>query len=217
MPKIGNKVEMKPSLQVDAALENMTEAQKRSLALKILEDTSPQVMEAVKLAEQERDMQAKLDMAQKDEEERQRNEKHFWIEIQRRGPEDSETHVFVGAGGVSYWIQKDVPVPVPTSVLHVLDNATIYSHVPITDEALGVKYVKKVKFKRYPYSRLGEATKQEVSKFRSEQDEARKQAEDVTIGQEMAKSQLVRESATKQFEEAPFIPAYLQGESESVV
>ena len=209
MPKIG----MQSKLSTEAAVDRLTYAQKRSLALKLLEETDPQVMDAVHLAEQERDTQAKLDMAQKDEEKRQQAEKHYWIEINRRGPDDTESHVFVGAGGVSYWIQKDVPVPVPTSVLNVLDMAIITGHVPVTDEALGVKFVKKIKFKRYPYSRLAEATPDEILKFRAEQDELRKAADDTSIGQEMAKAQLVRESLIHQ-DEAPFIPAYLQGETE---
>ena len=207
---------MKPSLGTEAALDKLTDAQKRSLALKLLEQTDPQVLEAVHIAEQERDMQTKLDMAQHDEEKRQRNERHFWIEIPRRGPDDSETHVFVGAGGVSYWIQKDVPVPVPKSVLDVLDMAVITGHVPVTDEALGVKFIKKMKFKRFPYSRLSEATPEEVNKFREEQDEIRKSADDTSIGQEMAKAQLQRESLLHQ-DEAPFIPAYLQGETSEKV
>lgn len=207
MPKIG----MQSNLSTEAAVDRLTDAQKRSLALKLLEETDPQVMDAVHLAEQERDSQAKLDMAQKDEEKRQREEKHYWIEIPRRGPDDTETHVFVGAGGVSYWIQKDVPVPVPQSVLNVLDMAVVIGHVPVTDEALGVKFVKKIKFKRFPYSRLGEATADEVTKFRAEQDELRKAADDTSIGQEMARAQLIRESIVHQ-EEAPFVPAYLQGE-----
>ncbi len=209
MPKIG----MQTRISTEAAVDQMTDSQKRSLALKLLEQTDPQVLDAVHLAEQERDTQAKLDMAQHDEERRQRAEKHYWIEIARRGPEDSESHVFVGAGGVSYWIQKDVPVPVPKSVLDVLDMAVIIGHVPVTDEALGVKFVKKIKFKRYPYSRLSEATPEEITKFRAEQDEIRKSADDTTIGQEMAKAQLQRESLLHH-EEAPFIPAYLQGETE---
>lgn len=213
MPRIGKQVGISADLKMDAALESLTDTQKRAYALKMLEETDPQAMHALKTAEQERDMNVKLDMAQHDEEERQRNEKHYWIQIEQRGPEDTEGNVFVGASGVSYWIQKNVPVPVPLSVLHVLDNATIFSHVPISDEALGVKYIKKVKFKRYPYSRLGEATKEEVKKFRDEQDQARKAAEDITIGQETAKSMLVRDSMTH-VEEAPFIPAYLQGEVE---
>src|SRR5678816_1021739 len=147
------KIEIKGKLTTEAAVDQLTDAQKRSLALKLLEQTDPQVLDAVHLAEQERDTQAKLDMAQHDEEKRQRNEKHYWIEINRRGPDDSESHVFVGAGGVSYWIQKDVPVPVPKSVLDVLDAAVIVGHVPVTDEALGVKFIKKIRFKRYPYSR----------------------------------------------------------------
>ena len=212
MPKIG----MQTKLSTEAAVDRLTDAQKRSLALKLLEETDPQVMDAVHLAEQERDTQAKLDMAQKDEEQRQRSEKHYWIEINRRGPEDTETHVFVGAGGVSYWIQKDVPVPVPKSVLDVLDMAVVIGHVPVTDEALGVKFVKKIKFKRYPYSRLSEATEDEIVKFRAEQDEIRKAADDTSIGQEMAKAQLQRESLLHH-EEAPFIPAYLQGEVEKPV
>jgi len=211
------KIEMKPSLGTEAALDKLTDAQKRSLALKLLEQTDPQVLEAVHIAEQERDMQTKLDMAQHDEEKRQRNEKHIWIEIPRRGPDDSETHVFVGAGGVSYWIQKDVPVPVPKSVLDVLDMAVITGHVPVTDEALGVKFIKKMKFKRFPYSRLSEATAEEVAKFREEQDEIRKAADDTSIGQEMAKAQLQRESLLHQQDDAPFIPAYLQGETSEKV
>ncbi len=209
MPKIG----MQSQVTTEAAIGRLTDAQKRSLALKLLEETDPQVADAVHLAEQERDTQQKLDMAQHDEEKRQRGEKHYWIEINRRGPEDSESHVFVGASGVSYWIQKDVPVPVPKSVLDVLDAAVITGHVPVTDEALGVKFVKKIKFKRYPYSRLSEASSEEIDKFRSEQDEIRKSADDTSIGQEMAKAQLQRESLLHQ-EEAPFIPAYLQGETE---
>jgi len=213
MPKIG----MQTKLTAEAALDGLTDAQKRSLALKLLEETGDkQVIDEIHLAEQERDTQAKLDMAQKDEEARQRQERHWWIEIPRRGPEDTETHVFVGAGGVSYWIQKDVPVPVPKSVLDVLDMATIIGHVPVTDEALGVKFVKKIKFKRYPYSRLSEATPDELVRFRAEQDEIRKAADDTSIGQEMAKAQLQRESLVH-MEEAPFIPAYLQGEVEKPV
>jgi len=211
------KIEMKPNLSTEAALDKLTDAQKRSLALKLLEQTDPQVLDAVHIAEQERDMQVKLDMAQHDEEKRQRNEKHFWIEIPRRGPDDSETHVFVGAGGVSYWIQKDVPVPVPKSVLDVLDMAVITGHVPVTDEALGVKFIKKMKFKRFPYSRLSEATPEEVTKFREEQDEIRKAADDTSIGQEMAKAQLQRESLLHQQDDTPFVPAYLQGESSEKV
>ena len=214
MPRIGKQVGLQSDLKADAVLNSLTDAQKRAYALKLLEDTDPQALEALKTAEQERDMNVKLEMAQKDEEDRQRNEKHYWIQIEQRGPEDTEQNVFVGASGVSYWIQKNVPVPVPISVLHVLDNATIVSHVPITDEALGVKYVKRVKFKRYPYSRLGEATTEEVKKFRDEQDQAKKAAEDITIGQELAKSQLVRDSINSHLDEAPFIPAYLQGEVE---
>ena len=212
MPKIG----MQHKVTTEAALEHLTDAQKRSLALKLLEETDPQVADAVHLAEQERDTQAKLDMAQHDEEKRQRNEKHYWIEINRRGPEDSESHVFVGAGGVSYWIQKDVPVPVPKSVLDVLDMAVITGHVPVTDEGLGVKFIKKIKFKRYPYSRLSEATEEEITKFRAEQDDLRKAADDTAIGQEMAKAQLQRESLLHH-DDAPFIPAYLQGEVEKPV
>lgn len=212
MPKIG----MESKVTTEAAIGRLTDAQKRSLALKLLEETDPQVADAVHLAEQERDTQAKLDMAQHDEEQRQRKEKHYWIEINRRGPDDSETHVFVGAGGVSYWIQKDVPVPVPKSVLDVLDMAVITGHVPVTDESLGVKFVKKIKFKRYPYSRLSEATEDEITKFRAEQDDIRKAADDTSIGQEMAKAQLQRESLLHQ-EEAPFIPAYLRGEEEKPV
>jgi len=207
------KVEIKSKLTTEAAMANLTDAEKRSLALKLLEETDPQVADAVHLAEQERDTQAKLDMAQHDEEKRQRNEKHYWIEINRRGPDDSESHVFVGAGGVSYWIQKDVPVPVPKSVLDVLDMAVITGHVPVTDEGLGVKFIKKIKFKRYPYSRLSEATEEEITKFRAEQDDLRKAADDTAIGQEMAKAQLQRESLLHH-DDVPFIPAYLQGEVE---
>jgi len=210
------KVEIKSKLTTEAAMANLTDAEKRSLALKLLEETDPQVADAVHLAEQERDTQAKLDMAQHDEEKRQRNEKHYWIEINRRGPEDAESHVFVGAGGVSYWIQKDVPVPVPKSVLDVLDMAVITGHVPVTDEGLGVKFIKKIKFKRYPYSRLSEATDDEITKFRAEQDDLRKAADDTAIGQEMAKAQLQRESLLHH-DDAPFIPAYLQGEVEKPV
>jgi len=210
------KIEMKGKLTTEAAMANLTDAEKRSLALKLLGETDPQVADAVHLAEQERDTQAKLDMAQHDEEKRQRNEKHYWIEINRRGPEDSESHVFVGAGGVSYWIQKDVPVPVPKSVLDVLDMAVITGHVPVTDEGLGVKFIKKIKFKRYPYSRLSEATPDEITKFRAEQDDLRRAADDTSIGQEMAKAQLQRESLLHQ-DDAPFIPAYLQGETSEKV
>jgi hypothetical protein len=204
---------MQTRLSATAAVDQMSDSEKRSLALKLLEETDPQVLDAVHLAEQERDTQAKLDMSQHDEEKRQRAEKHWWIEINRRGAEDTESHVFVGAGGVSYWIQKDVPVPVPKSVLDVLDMAVVTGHVPVTDEALGVKFVKKVKFKRYPYSRLSEATSEEVAKFRAEQDDIRKSADDTAIGQEMAKAQLQRESLL-QHEDAPYIPAYLQGGEE---
>jgi len=211
------KIEVKPNLSTEAALNKLTDAQKRSLALELLKQTDPQVLDAVRIAEQERDMQTKLDMAQHDEEKRQRNERHFWIEIPRRGPDDSETHVFVGAGGVSYWIQKDVPVPVPKSVLDVLDMAVVTGHVPVTDEALGVKFIKKMKFKRFPYSRLSEATPEEITKFREEQDEIRKAADDTSIGQEMAKAQLQRESLLHQQDDAPFIPAYLQGETSEKV
>jgi len=211
------KIEVKPNLSTEAALDKLTDAQKRSLALELLKQTDPQVLDAVRIAEQERDMQTKLDMAQHDEEKRQRNERHFWIEIPRRGPDDSETHVFVGAGGVSYWIQKDVPVPVPKSVLDVLDMAVVTGHVPVTDEALGVKFIKKMKFKRFPYSRLSEATPEEITKFREEQDEIRKAADDTSIGQEMAKAQLQRESLLHQQDDAPFIPAYLQGETSEKV
>jgi hypothetical protein len=210
------KIEIKGKLTTEAAMANLTDSEKRSLALKLLEETDPQVADAVHLAEQERDTQAKLDMAQHDEEKRQRAEKHYWIEINRRGVDDSESHVFVGAGGVSYWIQKDVAVPVPKSVLDVLDNAIIIGHVPVTDEGLGVKFIKKVKVKRYPYSRLGEATPDEITKFRAEQDDIRKAADDTSIGQEMAKAQLQRESLLHQ-DDAPFIPAYLQGETEKPV
>jgi len=211
------KIEVKPNLSTEAALDKLTDAQKRSLALELLKQTDPQVLDAVRIAEQERDMQTKLDMAQHDEEKRQRNERHYWIEIPRRGPDDSETHVFVGAGGVSYWIQKDVPVPVPKSVLDVLDMAVVTGHVPVTDEALGVKFIKKMKFKRFPYSRLSEATPEEITKFREEQDEIRKAADDTSIGQEMAKAQLQRESLLHQQDDAPFIPAYLQGETSEKV
>ena len=189
--------------------------EKRALALKLLGETDTDAVEAIRLAEQERDTQTKLDMAQQDEEKKQRSEKHYWIEIPRRSPEDTEPDVFVGAAGVSYIIQKDVPVPVPQSVLNVLDNAVIYSHVPIVDEARGVKYVKKVKYKRYPYSRLSDATPEEVAQFRAKAEEIRKANDDISIGQEMAKVQLIQESMAGQ--EEPFIPAYLREQEESPV
>jgi len=189
--------------------------EKRALALKLLGETDTDAVEAIRLAEQERDTQTKLDMAQQDEEKKQRSEKHYWIEIPRRSPEDTEPDVFVGAAGVSYIIQKDVPVAVPQSVLNVLDNAVIYSHVPIVDEARGVKYVKKVKYKRYPYSRLSDATPEEVAQFRAKAEEIRKANDDISIGQEMAKVQLIQESMAGQ--EEPFIPAYLREQEESPV
>lgn len=189
-------------------LANLTPEQKRALAIKLLGETDPDLHDAVKLAEQEKETQVKIDNSLRDEATKQRNEPHFWIEINRMGPDDSEPEVFVGAAGVSYNIQKDVMVPVPQSVLDVLENAVVISHVPIVDENLGVKYAKKVRFKRRPYSRIGPASKEEVANWHAEQDNKRQIAEGITIGQEVARATLVQEAILNQ--EEPFVPAYLK-------
>lgn len=198
----------RPPLNRTSLIDEMTAAQKRALALKLLGETDPDVLDAVKLAEQERDTQSKIDNSLKDEETKQRNEPHYWIEVNRMGPDDSETHVFVGAAGVSYLLQKDVMVPVPKSVLDVLDNAVIMGFVPIIDEQLGVKFLKPIRYKRYPYSRLSEATREEVNNYRVEQEGKRRAAEDMVMGQEMSRARLTQDSIANQ--ETPFVPAYLK-------
>ena len=198
--------------ETESIIDNLRPEQKRAFALKLLQETDPDVIEAVHLAEQEKETQHKIDMSLKDEETRQRNEKHYWIEVNRMGPDDSETHVFVGAAGVSYQLQKDVAVPVPKSVLDVLDNAIITGFVPIIDEGLGVKFLKPIKYKRYPYSRLGEATPEEVENFRADQENKRRASEDMVLGQEMARARLTEDSIAHQ--EVPFVPAYLKPEAQ---
>lgn len=198
----------RPPMQRPTVIDEMTPAQKRALALKLLGETDPDVLDAVRLAEQEKETQVKIDNSLRDEESKQRNEPHYWIEVNRMGPDDSETHVFIGAAGVSYQLQKDVMVPVPKSVLDVLDNAVITGFVPIIDEQLGVKFLKPIRYKRYPYSRLSEATREEVENFRAEQESKRRAAEDMVMGQEMARARLTQDSIASQ--EAPFVPAYLK-------
>ena len=62
----------------------------------------------------------------------------------------------------------------PRCVIDVLNNAVIEGFVPIVDEVRGIKWLKPVKYKRFPFSILGPASPKEVEDFRKEQ--ARKQA-----------------------------------------
>src|SRR5262245_18436717 len=122
-------------------VECLSPEEKRALALKLLGGTDAD--EELRKAEQEKQSQVRLEQVEKDWLSKLRKEPHFWIEINRRAPDDGETHVFVGCAGVPYWIQKDVKVPVPQSVLNIPDNAVITGHVPIIDESLQVTWIKK--------------------------------------------------------------------------
>lgn len=187
----------------------MTPEEKRALALKYLEETDPDVFEAVNQAQQEKESQGKVDDAMRDEAERQRNEPHFWLELHRVNPEEPDTQFF-GCAGVSYLLQRGVRVPVPESLLKVLDNAEVGGFVPIVDEVLGVKYLRPVKFRRFSISMYGPATKEEVEKFRAECDRKRLAAEGQIPSQEMARARLTGQSINNSPEQEPFVPAYLQ-------
>jgi hypothetical protein len=188
--------------------KKQTPAEKRAKLLARLKEVDPEMAELVQQAEAEKVNAKEIDKAIQSESNKQRNEKHFWIEINRLGPEDHEAEAFVGAAGVSYVLKKGARVPVPGSVLDVLRNAVITGYAKKIDERTNVPYVQAYKYQRYPFSFYGEATAAEVENFRHECERQQKLEEGVTLGQESVQQmsqQVAREVDTGG---NPYAPQY---------
>ena len=102
-----------------------------------------------------------------DEWKSQANSPHVWLEIPFLNQEDTIVDVFVGINGVQYHIKKGVKVPVPTCVVHALENAEVSGIVPVADES-GNMMKREIKYKRFPYIVHGPASPEEVAKWKSQ-------------------------------------------------
>lgn len=139
-------------------------------ALAILRANDPAMAERLELAIAEQKNEQEIEAALKTEAEKQKEEQHFWIEINRL-PEDTDSHVFVGAAGVSYQIEKGARVPVPRSVVEILNHAEVIGYIPVVDFTTNTKALKQVKYKRFPFSVFGAASPESVKRWKEEQAE----------------------------------------------
>jgi hypothetical protein len=147
--------------------------EKLSAVLAALEAIDPEQAKVIRESLAQKENEKKIEQLLQTEHDKQRGEKHYWIEINRL-PEDTEGHVFIGAAGVNYQIEKGVRVPVPRSVVEILNNAEVTGFIPVVDYATNQKHLKPVKYKRYPFSVYGEALPPAVERWkRSEEEKAR--------------------------------------------
>jgi hypothetical protein len=139
-------------------------------ALAALEAVDPERATVIRNSLAEKENEKKIEALLQSEADKQQAEKHYWIEINRL-PEDTEGHVFVGAAGVSYQIEKGVRVPVPRSVVEILNHAEVSGYIPVVDFATNQKVLKPVKYKRYPFSVYGEAPPPAVERWKKVEEE----------------------------------------------
>jgi hypothetical protein len=145
-----------------------TQEEKVRRAMALLREADPEAAEALDIQLAEKHQEQEVEKMILDEKEKQRRERHFWIEILPNGDDDTETHVYVGAAGADYWFEKNVMTPAPESVIKVLRNAVREGYVPVVDHERGVKAMKKVRKVRYPFQLHGEATRAQVEAWYKE-------------------------------------------------
>lgn len=124
-------------------------------------------VDAEALAKQDEKEDRDAGAALEDEARRQAKEPHFWVSLIRM-PDDKESHVFVGAAGVAYQLEKGVKMPVPESVLKALEMAHVEGFVPVSD-GTGEKKQARVSYDRYPVQIFGEAPLKDVAAWKAEQ------------------------------------------------
>lgn len=98
----------------------------------------------------------------KGEYERQKAQPKFWITIHRLNEDDHEVKMYVGVNGVSYWIEKEVRIPLPKCVVGNLTNAEQISTFTEYDEITQQRVKKTIKRRQYPFSNEGPADPVEV-------------------------------------------------------
>lgn len=110
-------------------------------------------------------LQVNLNKEALNEWDKQKKEPHFRIEIQML-QDDTEEYQYIGAAGVSYYIQKGKEVLVPQSVIDVLKSTKGTKWIEEIDEEYGRKRMKEIPFNRIPYMMGGAVTPAEVAAWK---------------------------------------------------
>ena len=122
------------------------------------------------------------------EQQKQKQEPHFWVTFNRNGETDQVPNVHIGAAGVTYNIRKGERVPLPLSALNVMKMAVRegfdYGH-PI--ERGGKKYLRKIKESEYSYVVEGPCSPEEAAEWNDIQKRAEAKMSDlVQVGPDVS-------------------------------